>query len=310
MTAETFLTELQKIITSQPKPANKVLFSENCDLADEVYYAKNIMYGFDSAKITDSAYIYDSFICDKCVDCDYAVESQLCYESVDPFKAYNCDFLNYCANIRDSSYCHWCWDSNDLFGCVNLKNKSFCIFNRQLTEAEYREKVKIYKAWPPEKILAIVEELKSRFPLTQTIAAHNESSEYGNYMHYCKKCYLCFDAAHDENCAYLYDTFDATNSMDMTYCGKQADLSYEIVSSASTFNSDYIYWSENLTDCAYIFNSTDLKNCLGCSNLSHKQYCILNRQLTQENYEKISSQILADLRAKNAGWGSLYYYEH
>lgn len=307
MTADAFLKELQRLINLQPKLPSKVLFSENCEYADEVYYSKNLTYVFDSAKSSDSAYMYDSFLCDKCVDCDYAVESQLCYESVDLFKAYNCDYCNYCSRIRDSAYCHWCWDSNDLFGCVNLQNKSFCIFNRQLTESEYREQVKKYKAWPPEKVLAVVEELKQKFPLTQTIGAYNENSNYGNYMHYSKNCYLCFDAAHCESSAYLYDTFYAKNCMDMTYCSVQADLSYEIVSSANIFNCNYIFWAEKCMDSSYIFNSINVKNSLGCVGVAHKTYCILNRQFNKEDYERISKQILEDLKAKNVGWGNLTF---
>lgn len=308
MTAEGFFKELQRLIKSQPKPPTKVLFSENCDVANEVYHSKNVTYGFDSAKCTDSTYIYDSSRCDKVVDCDYAVESQLCYESVDAFKAYNCDYMSYCgANIQDSAYCHWCWDSHDLFGCVYLQNKSFCIFNRQLTEAAYREQVKKYRTWPPEKVLTIVEDLKKRFPVTQTIAAHNENSTYGNYMHYCKNCYMCFDAAYDEDSAYLDDTFDAKKCFDMSYTAIDANLSYEVISSATIFNSNYIFWSSKCDECSYMFNCVDVKNCLGCVGLNHKQYCILNRQFSQEEYEKISSQILSELRAKNLGWGNLLF---
>lgn len=305
MTTQAFFRELDRIIRSHPKKPTHIISSENCEYGDHLDFCKNISYGFDSAKCTDSVYLYDSFLCDNCQDCDYAVESQLCYESVDPFKAYNCDYINYCARIRDSAYSEWCWDAHDLFGCVYLQGKSFCIFNRQLTEAEYREKVKKYKQWPPEKILAIVEDLKKRFPLTQTIAAHNENSDYGNYIHYCKNCYLCFDAAHDENGAYLYDTFDARNSMDLTYTAKSADLSYEVVSSISVFNSDYIYASDNCSDSAYLFNCVDVKNSLGCVGLKHKQYCILNRQFTKEEYERISAQILQELKTQNSGWSNI-----
>jgi len=307
MKAQAFFDELQRLINSQPKPPTKILFSEETEYGDQLMHCKNVRYGFDSAKCTNSIYIYDSFINDKCNDCDYAVESQLCYESVDPFKAYNCDFVDYCANIRDSSYCHWCWNSNDLFGCVYLQNKSFCIFNRQLTEKEYREKVKEYRKWPPEKVLAVVEELKKQFPLTQTIGAYNENTEYGNYMHYNKNCYLCFDAAHDENCAYIYDSFDCTNSMDMTYTTAQVDISYEVISSSKTFNSNYIFWSSNCLDSSYIFNSSDIKDSVGCVGLNHKQYCILNRQFSKAEYEKLSQEILAELRKENLGWGSIKF---
>lgn len=305
MTAQSFFKEFKRIISSQPKTPLKILFSENCEYGNDLYYCKDILYGFDSAKCTNSVYIYDSFICDTCNDCDYAVESQLCYESVDPFKAYNCDYLDYCADIRDSAYCHWCWNSNNLFGCTNLQNKSFCIFNRQLTETEYKEKVKEYRKWPQEKVFAVLEELKKRYPLTQTIEAYNENTTYGNYIHYNKNCYLCFDAAHNENCAYLYDSFYCANCFDMTYTSQTVELSYEAISSAHIFNSNYIFWSKHCIDSSYIFNSDNLKNCLGCVGLAHKQYCILNRQFTKEEYEKISSQILAELSKANLSWNDL-----
>lgn len=304
MTAETFFAELKKIIQSQPLPPLRILQSEDCKFADNIYACKNITYGFDTVRCTDSAYIYDGFICDNCIDCDYPVESQLCYESIDPYKAFNCDYVNYCANIRDSAFCDTCWNANDLFGCYNLQNKQFCIFNRQLSETEYREKVKEYKKWPPEKILAIVEELKLRYPLTQTISGHNENTTYGNYIHYNKNCYLCFDAAHDENGAYLYDTFDCKNCFDSTY-GKDNQLTYEVVSSPNLFNCNYTYYSGSCIDSSYLVNCLDVKDSLGCVNLAHKQYCILNRQLTKEEYERMSKPLLEDLKKKNLGWNDI-----
>lgn len=300
MSAEGFFKEFNKLILSQPLPPLKQLFSEDC-FGDHVYYSKNVQHGFDVTRCTNSAYIYDAFVCHNCIDCDYPVESELCYESVDPFKAFNCDYTNYCSRIQDSSYCHWCWDSHDLFGCVYLKNKSFCIFNRQFTEEEYRKKVKELRKLPPEKIFAVVEELKNRYPLTQTIEGHNENTSYGNYIHYNKNCYLCFDAANDENCAYLYDSFDCTNCFDLTY-GYKDQLTYQSLYSPNIFNCNYVYWSENCMDSDYLISCVDVKNSLGCINLQHKQYCILNRQFTKDEYEKISKKIKQELRQAYYGW--------
>lgn len=307
MTAETFYKELQYLIDTIPKSPTKTTNCENCEYANSISNSKNIFFGFDSASCEDSMYIADSFDCKDVIDCDYAVSSELCYESVDPFKAYNCDYMSYCANIRDSSYCHWCWRSNDLFGCVNLVGKSFCVFNRQLTEQDYRQAVAYYRKWPAEKILGIVEDLKKRYPVTQTIEAFNENTTYGNYIHYNKNCYMCFDAAHDEDSAYLYDTFDAKICFDMTYTVDNSQASYEVVSSLRIFNSEYVLFSKNCIDSSYLFNCLDVKNSLGCVNLAHKQYCILNRQFTKEDYERISKDIKAMLRKENEGWNNLYY---
>lgn len=307
MTSENFLKELQRLINSYPKIPLTVLNSENYDYSNNVYYSKNILYGFDSTQSTDSIYLYDSYMVHKSVDCDYAVESELCYESVDPFKCFNCDYMEYSDHMTDSAYCYDCSGCANVFGCVNLKNKSFCIFNRQLSKEEYRSKVQEYKKWPTEKVLEMLEELKKRFPKTQTIGGHNENTTYGNYIHYNKNCYLCFDAAHDENCAYVYDTFYAKTTLDATYSGQNIELSYEIVSSADCFNCDYTVRSKKCLDSSYLFGCLNVKNSLGCVMLTNKQYCILNRQFTKEEYERISPQILSELRTKNVGWNELSF---
>ena len=307
MTANGFFTELQKIILSQPKLPVAVVNSEGCDFCNEVYNSKNLLYCFDSYNTTDSFYLFDSFMCANCGDCDYAVESELCYESVDPYKAFNCDFIEYCDNIRDSAYCYNC-TGNNLFGCVNLKNKSFCIFNRQFTESEYNEQVKKFKSLSPEKIFTIVEALKKRFPLTQTVGGDNENTVYGNYIHFDKNCYLCFDAAYDENCAYIYDSFNCKTSYDLTYVALGTELTYQAVDSATLFNCSFAVHARNCQDSSYLFNCFNLINSLGCVGLKNKEYCILNRQFNKQEYEKISIKILSELNKANLGWDNIKYY--
>ncbi len=42
-------------------------------------------------------------------------------------------------NVKDLEYCIFCQNSSDLFGCVSLRNKQYCIFNKQYTKEEYFE---------------------------------------------------------------------------------------------------------------------------------------------------------------------------
>ena len=209
--------------------------------------------------------------------------------------------------MTDSSYSSGCKNCHDVFGCVNLRNKSFCIFNRQLAEEEYKEKVKKYKAWPAEKVLAIVEELKKRYPATQTHEDNNENSPYGNYMFFNKNCYLSFDSTYNTDSGYLYDCTENKTCYDVLYSANN-QLSYEIVDSAYCFNCNYIVYSAHCQDSSYIFNCLDVKNSLGCVGRSHMQYVILNRQFTKEEYERLSTQTLDDIKQKNLGWNNLSYY--
>ncbi|MGI8419276.1 MAG: hypothetical protein ACR2LN_01380 [Candidatus Levyibacteriota bacterium] len=306
MTADTFYSELNNLLSRYPKVPPDISESENSEYGEHLAYCKNMYIAFDCANSSDCMYLYDSYIAKNCIDCDYVVESELCYESVDPFKCFNSDYLEYCISLRDASFSTNCINCHDIFGCVNLQNKSFCIFNRQLTEEEYKRKVAEYKKWPPEKILAVVDELKNRYPLTQTHEAHNENSAYGNYSHYNKNCYMCFDSAHNEASGYLYDSHHTTSCYDSS-SSYHNELSYQAVDAIKLFNCNFSVLSGNAHDSSYIFNCRNVKDCIGCVSLNNKQYCILNRQLSKEDYERISKHILEELKSKNLGWNELHF---
>ena len=50
-------------------------------------------------------------------------------------------FLVFSIRMRNSRYCINCFDCSNCFGCVWLKNKEYCIYNKQYTEKEYNELV-------------------------------------------------------------------------------------------------------------------------------------------------------------------------
>ena len=309
ITAEEFFKELNRIIAARPKISTQVLHSENVEWGHNCYYCKNLYWSFDNLKCNDGSYVYDSMSTVDSTDVDYCTEAQLCYDSVDAFKCYNSAFLENCANLRDSWYSVRCNGGNDLFGCVGLKNKSFCIFNRQLTEQDYRQKVEEYKKWPQDKVWSVVRDLEKRYPVTQTNEMYNENSSYGNYVYYSKNCYLCFDTSNCQDSGYLYNCVDQKNCFDLTYCSNDNQLAYEATDSGQIFNSNYIVWSANITDSWYLLDTANMKNCFGVSGMAHKQYMFLNRQLSKEEYERITSEVLADILKKNLGWADLEYFK-
>src|SRR5579872_4403125 len=186
MTAISFFKELQRLIYSQPKLETLVLNSENCFYGDHIYNSKNLSYCFDASASSDSTYLFDCHLVANSLDCDYTVESESCYESVDLYKCFNCYYGEKLDNTRDSHYCYNLSNCHDMFGCANLKNKSYCIFNRQFSKEEYEEKIKKFESLPPEKVLTILDEVKLGFPITQSAAERNVNSPYGNFIYDCK----------------------------------------------------------------------------------------------------------------------------
>jgi len=60
--------------------------------------------------------------------------------------SYNIKFSSDCwPNCKNLEYCVSCFSSSDCFGCVGLKKKQYCIFNKQYTKEEYELLVKKIK---------------------------------------------------------------------------------------------------------------------------------------------------------------------
>ena len=93
--------------------------------------------------------------------------------------------------------------------------------------------------------------------------------------------------------------------MDATYAGQMVNNSYQIVDSQHSNNCNFIVESNNCQDSSYIFNSKGLKNCFGCVGLQYKQYCILNRQLTSDQYEPTKKQLEEELKNAALDWSNL-----
>lgn len=75
-----------------------------------------------------------------CMDASvWGENTELCYEtSVCGDKAYNLRFSWDCwPNVRDSEYSIHLKSCADCFGCVGLRNKQYCILNKQYSKEEY-----------------------------------------------------------------------------------------------------------------------------------------------------------------------------
>ncbi len=50
-------------------------------------------------------------------------------------------FSKFCNKISESLYVDSCFNCNNLFGCISLRNKEYCILNKQYSKKEYDELV-------------------------------------------------------------------------------------------------------------------------------------------------------------------------
>ncbi len=296
MTFDAFIKQYTALKISLPRHPTHSIDNENSDYVGYSYRCHNCFYSFDCVDCKNCVYCFDCVRSSDCTDSDYCVECELLYACVDCYRTYNSTYLDYCARLYDSHFCWDCSDGHDLFRCAHLKQKQYCIFNKQYTKDEYSRKIQELLKRPFQENLKELKKLITQYPFGPTNVTHSENSDYSNHVHYSKNCYLCFDTARSENCFYAYDSAYCTSSMDMTYCYK-TELCYECSDTSTSYNCDYVEWSRECFDCSYLFNCLDCHYCFGCVNIKHKKYCILNKQYSEEEYKKTVGKIVASRQA-------------
>lgn len=191
--------------------------------------------------------------------------SELCYNTSAAKLCYNTHCSLRMRECNDCTYCMFCFYSKNCFGCVWLRNKEFCIFNKQYTRDEYNELVPriIRKMEETGEWWKFFDSSISAFPYNDTWA--NEAFPITvDWTQYWKVEYtgewLSVDAALDFG----------TKKIATSRRTKEEEV--DIPSSADTIPSDQLPWS--------ISDVTDdiLKKIIICSE-SQRPYRILPTEL-------------------------------
>ncbi|MBI5412154.1 hypothetical protein HZA43_03180 [Candidatus Peregrinibacteria bacterium] len=106
--------------------------------------------------VFNSKNTFDSFFADRCQDCGYCAqvvdlkdcydnnyteENELCYEYLGMYATRNTSFSLFCRHTQETYYSDYCVNCDRIFGCTNLRDKKYCIFNKQYSKEKYEQMV-------------------------------------------------------------------------------------------------------------------------------------------------------------------------
>jgi len=98
-----------------------------------------------------------------------------------------------------------------------------------------------------------------------------------------------------ENLRYCQDMQvpGSKDSMDVSFWGERTELCYETSGSGTNAYNLKFSWDcwPSVKDCEYSMHLRSCSDCFGCVGLKKKQYCILNRQYTKEEYFEMVDKI-------------------
>jgi hypothetical protein len=296
-----FFEQFQELAIKTPRPARAVLRLVNSDYSNNASDLKNCYLLFNSNIDEDSAYGNAVDNSKNCIDNSHVNSGELCYENF---------WLTRCNNVLFSAQCEDCndvWFSKNLrgcqncFGCVNLRNKNYHIFNQQYSKEEYEKKIKEFSLGSYESIEEVKKTVRDfwlKFPNKYIEGVRNDdvSGAYISHSKNVKNSYLVREGKDMRYCQYMqvpkneacYDHciwgLNNTFTYECAVCGEgNNNIRFCLECYSDNKNLEYCEWSQS---------SSDL---FGCFALRKKQYCILNKQYTKEEFEKLRKKIIQQM---------------
>ncbi len=273
-----------KLMVNSPYSGNATAL-KNSYLCFNSNYSEDCMYGNAIDYSKDS------------IDNSHLNHSERCYECFWLQNCYQCYFTIMSVESRNLWFCRDCLSCNDCFGCANLRKSSHCIFNKQYTKEEYKIEIEKMKLDTISGLLK-ANRVARNFWKTQPTKCHQglkNLNSSGSYVTNCKNVNDSFLVRGSENLRYCQYMLVPGNKecYDTSIWGENMELQYEsCLCGENGYDIKFCFncWPScrSIEYSMFLFSCSD---CFGCVGLKNKQYCILNKQYTKEEYFEMIGKI-------------------
>jgi len=300
-----FFQQFESLFNKTPRAALRVMKSENCQYTNFTYDCQNCYLATCSYYSQNLIYCYWSLRAENNIDCTYIIQSQHCLNCMDCTNSYNCNFSQLISNCSDSYFLYDCKGCRNCFGCVGLRNKEYHLFNQAFSKEEYQTKIQEWNLQNPEhlqKIQTYIADLKLRQP---RLYSQQEKSENctGDFLTNCQNCINCFGLGKSQDCINNQDC-ETKDSLDCYHIG-WSENTYQCYSLGNQQNTAFSFLCLTGSENYYCSTCTSCNNCFGCVGLTHKNYCILNKQYSKEEYETLLPRIIEHMKSTGE-WGHYF----
>jgi hypothetical protein len=224
--------------------------------------------------------------------------SQIIYDSVFLEHSYNCRNCYYSTGLNDCTFCYDCKGCSNCFMCVNLRQKKYCVFNKQYTKEEYEKIIASYRL----DTHSGVERAKKEFAefLSNQIRRFSDIRNCkdctGDALFNCKNSHSSFFARACEDVKFLTKGNDVKDSYDITPGGESSQC-YEALTADNNYMGLFTIFSFKNQEVSYVENCNSSKHLFGCSAIKHGQYCILNKEYSKDEYFKLKDKLIEHMKS-------------
>jgi hypothetical protein len=217
---------------------------------------------------------------------------------------YSCQYVFDSKDCTGSFYLTDCAACSDCILCSNLANASYCIRNQKYTREEYMKLKDEMITGSQKQRDALMKEFLEIRNKRKVKFAHivNCQDSEGEYLANCKNCFNCFDVSNSEDLCNVISADFAKDILNSCYIGHKTELCLDSLAVLGAYNVQHSYLVFIGSDVEYSEISMSCKNIFGCIGLKSKQYCILNKQYSREDFESLRAKIIEHMK-KTGEWG-------
>ncbi len=298
---KSFFEQFRELISDVPKMSVVVLWNDNSPYVNYVGNSNNIYMSWD---VLDSENLYYSNMIKKVkngLDLYDIQDSEECYESMYSQRLYNCKYVNWSADCKNSSYLFRCYNLDNCLFCFWLSNKKNHIFNIPYTKEKYIEIKNRIVLWESNDLVKKYFEKIKSIP-KQFCHLRNVENSSWDILKNVKNSQNCYQSIELNNCKNVLIWFNMNDCMDTSIHNPNCFLDYEAISWGELKNAivnNFCWYCNNIY---YSFECLYSNNLFWCTWLKNKQYCIFNKQYTKEEYNKLVPKIIEKMKIDWEWW--------
>jgi len=296
-----FFEQIRELSLKVPQQAQTMWGVVNSDYCTGANNLKNCYLVFVATSCEDCMYSAWINNTKSSIDVTRMESSDNCYESVGLAKSYKTFFSFDCEECVDVWFSKNLQGCMNCVGCVNLRNKQYHILNQPYSKEEYEKKFLEFDFGSLKNLENFAKQAEEFFVKNIVRYAHGKhnSNVSGEYINNSKNVRDSYYVQNGEDCKYVQYliTPSSKDCMDHSLWGENSELIYETSSCGENCSQIKFSYrtSRSSHECAYCMHCYVSSYLFGCVGLQKKQYCILNKQYTKEEYEELVPKIIAHM---------------
>jgi hypothetical protein len=277
----------------------------NSEYTNQSQDLKNCYMCFAGDASEDCMYGSWYFSSRECIDCSMLHSCELLYEGLNCINCSRSSYIEDCTDCFESYFLKDCKGCNNCFGCFGLRSKSYCWLNEQLSKEEYQKRLSEFTFTRSNikeiqaKHKTLIETLPAKYYKGMKI-----TNSTGDYIQNAKNTRYGFNVGDAEDSAYAQDAWGIKDCVDITETAYN-ELDFEMEGVGYTARCVGISRSWNVFDSYYSQNCFSCNSVFGCASLHKKNYCILNKQYSKEEYLELKEKIIEHTK-KTGEWGEFF----